>query len=154
MQSDAAGIDNMQAMASWYALQTVLSAQMQAAIPDLIFFSSTYVPLPLSTPFACEPIPACPLGTGSFLSLCAFGLRAIAWALSLFCQVFTIWLPPATAWGYTLVERGWRCIYQFLFSCKAFPRGSPDPTDLWLDLLDLLSCDVVATARVCQALHV
>jgi beta-lactamase superfamily II metal-dependent hydrolase len=32
MQSDAAGIDNMQAMASWYALQTVLSAQMPAAI--------------------------------------------------------------------------------------------------------------------------
>jgi hypothetical protein len=52
------------------------------------------------------------------------------------------------------VERRWRCVQHFLFSCKASPPACPDPTDLWLDLLDLLSGDAVAVARVRQALHV
>jgi hypothetical protein len=40
------------------------------------------------------------------------------------------------------------------FSCKASPPAFPDPADLWLDLLDLLSGDTVAAAWVHQALHV
>jgi hypothetical protein len=62
--------------------------------------------------------------------------------------------PPDTAGGYTFVERRWRCVQPFLFSCKASLPEYRDPTDLWLDLLDLLSCDAVAAARVRQALHV
>jgi hypothetical protein len=62
--------------------------------------------------------------------------------------------PPDTAGGYTFVERRWRCVQHFLFSCKASPPACPDPTDLWLDLLDLLSSDAVAAAQVRQALHV
>jgi hypothetical protein len=54
----------------------------------------------------------------------------------------------------TLVDCGWRCVQHFRFSCKASQTGCPDPTDLWLDLLDPLSCDAVAAARVRQALHV
>jgi hypothetical protein len=38
--------------------------------------------------------------------------------------------------------------------CKAFPPGCPDPTDLWLDLLDLLSCDAATAVWVHQVLHV
>jgi hypothetical protein len=59
------------------------------------------------------------------------------------CQVCVTRLPPAVARGYTLVESRWRCVQHFLFSCKASPPGCPDPTDLWLDVLDLLSCDAV-----------
>jgi hypothetical protein len=62
--------------------------------------------------------------------------------------------PPDTAGGYTLVERRCRCVQHFLFSCKASPPDCPDPTDLWLDLLDRLSYDAVVAARVRQALHV
>jgi hypothetical protein len=32
----------------------------------------------------CVPLPLCPLGPASFLSLCALGLLAVAWALSSF----------------------------------------------------------------------
>jgi hypothetical protein len=52
------------------------------------------------------------------------------------------------------VKRRWRCVPHFLFSCKTPPPACPDPTDLWLDLLDLLPCDAVAAAQVQQALHV
>jgi hypothetical protein len=70
------------------------------------------------------------------------------------CQVCITREPPHTAGGYTFVERRWRCVQHFLFSYKAAPPDCPDPTDLWLDLLDLLSGDTVAAARVRQALHV
>jgi hypothetical protein len=32
---------------------------------------------------------------------------------------------------YTLIELRWHCVQHHLFSCKASPRGCPDPTDLW-----------------------
>jgi hypothetical protein len=37
---------------------------------------------------------------------------------------------------------------------KASSPGCPDPTNLWLDLLDLWACDNVPTLRVRHALHV
>jgi hypothetical protein len=52
------------------------------------------------------------------------------------------------------MERRWRCVQHFLFSCMVSPPPCPDPTDLWLDLLDRLSGDTVVVARVRQALHV
>jgi hypothetical protein len=61
---------------------------------------------------------------------------------------------PVLLGGYTFVERRWRCVQHFLFSCKASPPACPDPTASWLDLLDILSGDAVAAARVRQALHV
>jgi hypothetical protein len=70
------------------------------------------------------------------------------------CQVCITRPPPGTAGGYTLVERRWRCVQHFLFSCKASPLECPDPTDLWLDLLDLLSGAAVVAAHVRRALHV
>jgi hypothetical protein len=70
------------------------------------------------------------------------------------CQVCITRPPPHPAGGYTIVERRWRCVQHFLFSCKASPLDCPDPADSWLDLLDLLSGDTVAAARVRQALHV
>jgi hypothetical protein len=48
----------------------------------------------------------------------------------------------------------WRCVQRFLFSCKASLPDCLDPTDLWLYLLDLLSCDAVAAAWLHQELHV
>jgi hypothetical protein len=62
--------------------------------------------------------------------------------------------PPNAAAGYTFVEHCWRYVQHFLCSCRASPPECPDPTDLWLDLLPLLSCDAVAAAPVRQALHV
>jgi hypothetical protein len=62
--------------------------------------------------------------------------------------------PPGTAGGYTLIERRWRCVQHYLFSCKASPCGCPDPTDLWADLWDLLPPESTARERVCLALHV
>jgi hypothetical protein len=38
--------------------------------------------------------------------------------------------PPGTVGGYTSVERRWRCVRHFIFSCKAFPPDCPDPTAL------------------------
>jgi hypothetical protein len=64
---------------------------------------------------------------------------------------------PATTgycWGYTLVQRHWLCVQHFLLSCNASPPDCPHPTDLWLDLLDLFSCDTAAAEWVSQALHV
>jgi hypothetical protein len=55
------------------------------------------------------------------------------------------------------VERRWRCVQHFFFSCNASPLDCSDPTDLWLDLLDLLSCDSFTALRVREApgaLHV
>jgi hypothetical protein len=52
------------------------------------------------------------------------------------------------------VERRWCSVQHFLFSCKAGPPDCPDPTDLWLNFLDLLSATAAAAARVHQALHV
>jgi hypothetical protein len=62
--------------------------------------------------------------------------------------------PPGTAGGYTLVERRWRCVQHYLFSCKASPCGCPDPTELWADLWDLLPHESPARERVRLALHV
>jgi hypothetical protein len=62
--------------------------------------------------------------------------------------------PPGTAGVYTLIERRWRCVQHYLFSCKASPRGCPDPTDLWADLWDLLPHESPACERVRLALHV
>jgi hypothetical protein len=62
--------------------------------------------------------------------------------------------PPGTAGGYTLIERRWRCVQHYLFSCKASPCGCPDPTDLWADLWDLLPPDSPARERVRVALRV
>jgi hypothetical protein len=42
----------------------------------------------------------------------------------------------------------------FPVSCKASSLGCSDPIDLWLDLLDILSCDPVAALLVSKALHV
>jgi hypothetical protein len=70
------------------------------------------------------------------------------------CQVCVTRPPLNTAVGYTFVERRWRCVQHFLFRCRDSPPDCPDPTDLWLDFLDLLSGDAVAAARVRQALHV
>jgi hypothetical protein len=70
------------------------------------------------------------------------------------CEVPITVPPPGTAGGYTLIERRWRCVQHYLFSCKASPRDCPDPTDLWADLWDLLPHDSPARERVCQALHV
>jgi hypothetical protein len=53
-----------------------------------------------------------------------------------------------------LVERRWRCVQHFLFSCKASPLECPDSSDLWLDLLDLLSDDAVSAVHLRQALYV
>jgi hypothetical protein len=62
------------------------------------------------------------------------------------------WHYPATAGRYTLVQRRWRWVH-VLFTCKAVPPGFLRLI-LWLDLLDLLSCDTLAASQVCQALHV
>jgi hypothetical protein len=70
------------------------------------------------------------------------------------CQICITRPPPGTAGRCTFVERRWRCVQHFLFSCKASPPECPDPTDLWLDLLDLLSGDSVAAAHVRLDLHV
>jgi hypothetical protein len=51
------------------------------------------------------------------------------------------------------VERRGRCVQHFLFSCKASQADCPDPTDSWLDFLDLLSGDAVAAAHVRRAMH-
>jgi hypothetical protein len=53
-----------------------------------------------------------------------------------------------------LIERHWRCVQHYLFSCKASPCGSPDPTDLRVDLWNLLLHDSPARERVRLALHV
>jgi hypothetical protein len=70
------------------------------------------------------------------------------------CEVPITVSPPGTAGGYTLIERGWRCVQHYLFSCKASPRGYPDPTDLWADLWDLLPHESPAHESVRLALHV
>jgi hypothetical protein len=62
--------------------------------------------------------------------------------------------PPGTAGGYTLIEHRWRFVQHYLFSCKASPRGFPDPTDLWVDLRDLLPHEPPVRERECLALHV
>jgi hypothetical protein len=63
-------------------------------------------------------------------------------------------VPAWHGWGYTLIERRWRCVQHYLFSCKASPCGCPDPTDLWAELWDLLSQESPACKRVRLALHV
>jgi hypothetical protein len=70
------------------------------------------------------------------------------------CEVPITVPPPGTVGGYTLIERRWRCVQHYLFSCTASPRGCPDPTNLWADLWDLLPHESPARERVCQALHV
>jgi hypothetical protein len=57
-------------------------------------------------------------------------------------------------WGHTLIERRWHCVQHYLFSCKASPRGCPDPTDRWVDLWDLLPHELPARESVRLALHV
>jgi hypothetical protein len=64
------------------------------------------------------------------------------------CEVPITLPPPGTAGGYTLFERRWRCVQHYLFSCKASPRGFPDPADLCADLWDLLPHEAPASARV------
>jgi hypothetical protein len=70
------------------------------------------------------------------------------------CEVPITMTPPGTAGGYRLIGRRWRCVQHYLFSCKAAPRGCPDPTDLWVDLWDLLLTEAPAREHVCLALHV
>jgi hypothetical protein len=70
------------------------------------------------------------------------------------CEVPITMPPPGTAGGYTLIERRWRCVQHYLFSCKASPCGCPDPTDLWADLWDLLPYESPARDCVRLALHV
>jgi hypothetical protein len=70
------------------------------------------------------------------------------------CEVPITVPPPGTAGGYTSIERRWRCVQQYLFSCKASPRGCPDPTDLWVDLWDLLPHESPALERLRLSLHV
>jgi hypothetical protein len=67
------------------------------------------------------------------------------------CELPITMPPPGTAGGYTLIARRWRCVQHYFFSCKASPRGCPDPTDLWADLWDLLPHESPARERV---LHV
>jgi hypothetical protein len=52
-----------------------------------------------------------------------------------------------------LIERRWRCVQHYLFSCKASPCVCPDLTDLWADLWHLLSHESSARKRVRLALH-
>jgi hypothetical protein len=104
---------------------------------------------------ACEPLPLCPLGPASFLSLRTLEFCAVACALSSSSLPGLHHPPPpATAGRYTLAERRSRCVQHFLFNCKAPPPGSLDPADLYLDLLDILFCYAVAASWVRQALHV
>jgi hypothetical protein len=70
------------------------------------------------------------------------------------CEVPITMPPLGTAGGYTFIERRWRCFQHCLFSCKASPRGCPEPTDLWADLWDLLPHESPSRERVCLALHV
>jgi hypothetical protein len=106
-------------------------------------------PTPLLFPFLCvlsDHIPFCHSVPWDSLPLHVLCPRS-------HCQVCVTRPPPSTATGYTFVERRWRCVKHYLFCCNASPPDCPDPTDLWLDLLDLLSGDAVAAARV-RALHV
>jgi hypothetical protein len=70
------------------------------------------------------------------------------------CEVNITAPPPGTAGRYTLLERRWRCVQHFLFSCKASPLACPDPIDIWADLLDLSPRVAPACSRVRLALHV
>jgi hypothetical protein len=98
---------------------------------------------------ACVPLPLYPLGPPAFLSLCALGLPLHALCPRFHCQVCITRPPPGTAGGYTFVERRWRCVKHFLFSCKASPLECPDPTDLWISCLVTL-----LRLRTCARLHV
>jgi hypothetical protein len=68
------------------------------------------------------------------------------------CEVPVTVPLPETALGSTLPERQWCCVQHYLFSCKASPRGCPDPTDLWADLWDLLPHESPAREHVHLAL--
>jgi hypothetical protein len=67
------------------------------------------------------------------------------------CEVNITLQPRGTAGGYTLLDRRCRCVQHFLFSCKASPLGCQDPTDLWVDLLDLVPPEAPARSRVRSA---
>jgi hypothetical protein len=70
------------------------------------------------------------------------------------CEVPITVPKHSAAGGSTLIERRWRCVQHSLFSCKASPRGCPDPIDLWADLWDLLPHDAPARERMRLGLHV
>jgi hypothetical protein len=53
-----------------------------------------------------------------------------------------------------LIERRWRCVQHYLFSCRASQRACPDPTDLWADLWDLMPHESLARESMHLALHV
>ena len=69
------------------------------------------------------------------------------------CEV-DICLPPAGTSGvFKPIERQWRCVQHFLFSCKASPIGCPDPNDLWMDILQTLPSHAHARAAVHKSVH-
>jgi hypothetical protein len=65
----------------------------------------------------------------------------------------TVPMPGPTE-SYTLIERCWRCVQHYLFSCKASPPGCLDPTELWANLWDRQLPEALAHKRVRLAPHV
>jgi hypothetical protein len=52
------------------------------------------------------------------------------------------------------IQRRWRCVQHYPFSCRTSPLGCPDPADLWAHLWDHLPPAAPARSHVRLALHV
>jgi hypothetical protein len=59
------------------------------------------------------------------------GQLYLAIGVKLVCKWCSVLIWSSASGGNTLLERRWRCVQHFLFSCKASPLGCPDPYDLW-----------------------